>query len=177
MRKITFSIPVLAIFILMPFSASACNVRPHALSQINKIHKVFGGKKPKLVIEKGSDKDAVAFYNKSTGTIRLFKEDYPGKCSDEIPYLKSIISHEYAHHISKELKKVTKLKGERLAYLAEHSIGDAIFGYDAVDYDNDTDLEHPTAYEAIKTMISKKQIKHINSGKNKVSYAKKRISK
>jgi hypothetical protein len=156
---------VLATFLLgMPFSTRACAVRPYAPSYINRIYAVFGGIKPKLVIEAGSNNNEVAFYDGTS--IHIYKGDYKGKCSDETPYLKSIISHEYAHHVSDKLKKNTNLKGERLAYLAEHAIGDGIFGDNVVEYDNDADLTHPKAYDAIKNLILSKQNKIVLAKSN-----------
>jgi hypothetical protein len=146
--------------LLMPSaSAKACNARPYAISYVNKIYGVFGGVKPKLVIEDGSNNNEVAFYDGTS--IHIYKGDYKGKCADETSYLKSVISHEYAHHVSAKLKKVTSLKGEKLAYLAEHAIGDGILGND-VEYDNDADLEHPKDYAAIRNFILSKQSKSVS---------------
>lgn len=160
----TIKVLLLAGFILMPFScAKACNVRPYAISYITRINNVFGGIKPKLIIESGSEKDVAAFYDGTA--IHIYKGDYKGKCIKETPYLKSVISHEYAHHASGKLKKVTNLRGEHLAYVAEHAIGDGIFG-DNVEYDNDADLEHPTAYNSIRNLILAKQNKNILTKNN-----------
>ena len=153
MRSI--KILALAALIFMPLSAKACDVRPYAKSYIESINNVFGGTKPKLIVEKGNNEEIAAFYDGTA--IHIYKRDYKGNCADEIPYLKSVIAHEYAHHAAAKLRPFTKLRGEDLAYLAEHAIGDAILG-DDVEYDNDEDLDHPTAYIALKNMILQKQI-------------------
>ncbi|HOX11228.1 MAG TPA: hypothetical protein P5323_04380 [Candidatus Moranbacteria bacterium] len=172
MRKIKFLF--LALFLLLPFSsADACSVRQPAKSYINRIHKIIGGEKPKLVIESGKDKEIAAFYDGKA--IHIYKGDYKGSCGNETPYLKSVIAHEYAHHAEKKFKSVAKLKGEKLAYVAEHAIGDSIFG-DDIEYDNDKDLKHPKAYEAITKMIFKKQSKKNDFAKNNTLYFKKHRS-
>ena len=155
MRIIKFLVLVMFLsgLLLMPFSAKACNVRPYAKAYINKIHNVFGGTKPGLVIENGDKKNVAAFYNK--GVIHIYKGDYAGKCKDVTPYLKSVISHEYAHHVAKKLNQVSKLKGEKLAYVAEHSIGDTLF--QNVEYDNKADLKYPEDYDAIAMLVVIKQ--------------------
>jgi len=159
------------VLILMPASsAEACSVRQPAKSYIDRIHKIIGGEKPKLVVESGKNKDIAAFYDGKA--IHIYKGDYKGSCGDETPYLKSVIAHEYAHHAEKKFKGVAKLKGEKLAYVAEHAIGDSIFG-DDIEYDNDKDLDHPKAYTAITKMIFKKQSKKHDFGKNNTLYFKK----
>ena len=172
MRKIKFLF--LAMFLLLPFSsAKACNVRQPAKSYIDRIHKILGGEKPKLVIESGKDKEIAAFYDGKA--IHIYKGDYRGSCGNETPYLKSVIAHEYAHHAEKKFKGVAKLRGEKLAYVAEHAIGDSIFG-DDIEYDNAKDLKHPKAYEVITKMIFKKQSKKNDFAKNNTLYFKKHRS-
>lgn len=172
-KKYILFIQILALgaLFLAPSVASACNVRPYAKSYINKINAVFGGEKPALIVEDGIDEERAAFYD---GSIHIFAGDYEGKCSEKTAYLKSVISHEYSHYIASKLKKVSSLKGERLAYVAEHAIGDAIFG-DDIEYDNDKDLEHPKSYDAIKKMIVEKKNKKIVAKTTKKVYSKNKI--
>jgi hypothetical protein len=166
MRNIKFL--VLAVFVLMPFSsAKACNVRPYAISYINKINEVLGGTKPKLVLESGSEKDFFAFYDGKA--IHIYKGDYRGKCSDETPFLKSVISHEYAHSVSAKLKKVANLKGEKLAKVAEHAIGDVLWGNN-IEYDNGEDLVYPKDYAAMKQLVLSKQNVILKSKTNPIYF-------
>ena len=146
-----------AIFWLCPDLAMACDVRQYALGYIKNIHSVVGGTKPKLVVKKGSSSDEYAYYlNK---TIYVFKGDYKESCEDSLPMLKSVIAHEYGHHIEKDLRKVSQLRGERLILVAEHSIADQILG--GAEYDNEKDLKYSSDYEKIKNYLVKKQNKKL----------------
>lgn len=174
MRKFKVFV-VLGIALFMPFSAKACEMRPYAQSYIDSIHRVFGGTKPKLVIEKGSNKVEAAFYDGKA--IHIYKNDYKGKCVNETPYLKSVIAHEYAHHLSGKLRTVTNLKGEKIAYVAEHSIADTILGGE-IEYDGYMNLVYPKADLSIRKMISEKQTKIIaKSNSSKIYFKSKKISK
>ncbi len=146
---------LMAIFFLMPKISLACEPKSYAKEYINQIHAVFGGDKPALVVEKGINKKIVAFYNEETG-IHIFKGDYKGACEDTLPYLKSVIAHEYAHHISSKIKKVVWIAGrENLAEVGEHAIADGIFG-DEVFYDNDLNEKYAVEYEKILNFIENK---------------------
>jgi len=142
---------------LNPLSASACNIAPYAKSYVNSINEVLGGEKPKVVVLNGKSKNTLAYYSKKT--IYIYKGDYGKSCSEETPFLKSVIAHEYAHHIEKSLEKIAKLKGEKLARVSEHSIADEILG--EAEYDNKADVKYPKQYQAIVEMIRKKQIARI----------------
>lgn len=153
MKKIKILL-ILGIFFL-PFPSEACNIRPYAKLYVEKIHEVFGGEKPDIVFEEENENDVAGFYE--NGAIHIYKNDYQDICLNELPYLKSVIAHEYAHHASAKLRPFTKLRGESLAYVAEHAIGDAILGSD-IEYDNNSDLENLNAYKAIRKSIFDKQV-------------------
>lgn len=141
-----------AAFLLFPSSAKACNVRPYALTYIGDIYDVFGGTKPRLVVENGKSSAEYGYYDKNT--IHIYKGDYKGSCSTELPLLKSVIAHEYGHHVAGELGKISPLRGEKLAYVAEHSIGDGILG--GAEYDNEAESQHLEDYEKIILFIYNK---------------------
>jgi len=143
------------LFLFYPLAANACNVRSYAKAYVNKIGDVVGGKKPAIVIEKGIDDSRSGFYE--DGVIHIFKGDYTELCIEDVPFLKSVIAHEYAHHLENKLKKVLNLHGERLAYVGEHAIGDEILG-DAF-YDNDIKRSDIAAYDKLKEMLKTKKIK------------------
>lgn len=168
MRKYIQLAVFVFIFWAISADAKACYVKPYAKGYIAEINAVFGGKKPKLVVEKGMSNEVNAFY--VNGVIHIYRDDYKGKCSEETPFLKSVISHEYAHFAEKTLKKITGLKGEKLAYVAEHSIGDEIFN--GVVYDNDADEHNLKAYNKIVELIQKKKIKNNMENQSKTVFSK-----
>lgn len=154
--KTSFKLLVIVFFgISLPFSAKACNVSPLAKDYINKINKVVGGQKPKIIIEKGVDDGRYGFYQ--DGTIHIFKGDYPNMCIEDKPFLKSVIAHEYSHYIEGKIRKIVKLRGERLAFVGEHAIGDEILG--DVFYDKSLKKKDILAYEKLKLAL---RIKNIN---------------
>ncbi len=160
----SFKLAVIVVFALIfPATAKACDVRLYAKSYVNRISTVVGGKKPTLVIESGVDPKRFGFYE--NGTIHIYKGDYKGKCSESTLFLKSVIAHEYAHHIENKFKKSFKLKfkkninlkGERWAYVAEHAIADEVLG-DAT-YDNDLKNRDMSEYDKIIEMLQTKKFK------------------
>lgn len=156
--KNVFKIGLFLLFLLAaPSSSKACDVRLYAKSYINQINAVVAGKKPNLVVEKGSDPNRYAFYE--NGTIHIYNGDYQGACSDETPFLKSVIAHEYAHYIEKKLAPVAKVRGERLAFIAEHAIGDELLG-NAI-YDNELNKEDAVIYVGMKSMLKNRKMKNI----------------
>lgn len=156
------------IVFVIPFSTSACNVKPYAKNYIQKINKVFGGVKPKLVVLSGKE-DYYGFYE--SNTIYIYSGDYKGSCSSNTPFLKSVIAHEYAHSISSKLKKISTLRGEKLAEVAEHSIGDNILGN--AEYDNEADSTYFGQYQKINNLIADKmQIKGLALASSSGTYLK-----
>jgi len=165
MRNIKLLLIILAFFAFVrPLGVLACDIKPFATDYVNQIHQVFGGEKPKLVILNGYSDESVAYYNYDEKTIYIYKTDYKESCALETPYLKSVIAHEYAHHLRKTLGKIADLKDEDLAYVAEHAIADQIFG--GAEYDNDIEAKNINQYEKIKKIIWEKQIKKFISQNN-----------
>jgi len=153
MKNINFwliSAVLFGIFIFTPLSVKACEIQPYAESYINEINDILGGSKPKLRIDEKKIVGTMGFYK--NGVIHIYKNDYKGECDDITPYLKSIIAHEYAHHIQIRFEKITKLRGEDLALIAEHSIGDGILKN--VEYDNQNQKKYIEEYEKMLKLVS-----------------------
>lgn len=173
MRKNGLFLIILAVAILVkPSFALACDVRPYAKSYINQIQKAVGGEKPKVLVLNRKSAENVAFYVYTEKTIYIYKNDYKGSCVSETPYLKAVIAHEYSHHLEKSLKKVSNLKGEKLAYVAEHAIADQILG--GAEYDNEMDMRYVNQYQKIKNFIRQKQIIALAKAKSQLVAMKKK---
>lgn len=163
MFKLFKLIVIVSLFLIFRIDANACDIRLPAKSYVNRIHAVVGGEKPKLIIEKGISSERFGFYK--AGAIHIYKGDYNGRCGEATSFLKSVIAHEYAHHIEKKFKKSfklkfkknIKLKGERWAHVAEHAIADEILG-DAT-YDDDLKDRDMPVYDKITEMLRIKKFK------------------
>jgi hypothetical protein len=170
MRKLLLALFTAILLLSSPVSAKACNIRPHAKSYVNKIHKLVGNKKPSIVFEDGIDKNRFAFYR--DGVIHVYQGDYKATCSEATPLLKSVIAHEYTHHLENKLAKVLKMRGERLAYVGEHAIGDEILG-DAF-YDNDLKQRDIKAYTKLRTMLKTTKLANGTGKLSKTIFTKKK---
>lgn len=153
------SISVL-VFAFAPNVSYACDPKPHAKRYINRINDVLGGEKPNLVIEDGVSDKAIAFYDKETG-IHIYRDDYEGLCVSNLPYLKSVIAHEYAHHISSKLKRVAWIAGrENVADVGEHAIASAIWG-ESVYFDGDLDEKYSQQYDKLLKYVQIKSSENL----------------
>jgi len=162
MRKsLIIAVVLTAAFLARPFSANACEIKPYVKNYLSRIQGALGGEKPKIILLSGKDSHRYAFYRPSTKTIHIYKGDYKGRCANELPFLKSVLAHEYAHYLSKPLKKITGLNEEKTARIAEHAIADTLLG--GAKYDNSFDLKYPAQYLKLKNMIKNTQIA---AGKN-----------
>lgn len=166
------SVVKIAIFVFMllaiPSATKACDAKPYAKSYVDQIHAVVSGKKPNLIVEKGTNASRYAFYE--NGTIHIYSGDYQGACGQSTSFLKSVVAHEYGHHLESRLAPVAKARGERLGFIAEHAIADEILG-NAV-YDNVLSSKDASAYASVKTMIQSAKAKQYAGTKSAVTYLK-----
>lgn len=143
--------------LLVPQSSFACNPKSHAKTYIDQIHAILGGDKPDLEVEDGNDGDVVAFYDRSEEIIHIYEDDYNGLCEDNLPYLRSVIAHEYSHHLTTRLKNIALITGrENIANVGEHAIADAVWGADRVVYDDILDPQFSSQYDKIFSFIINK---------------------
>lgn len=148
------------ILLAIPSTALACDPKPHAKKYVNQIHDIFGGERPSLVIEKGSSKKIVAFYDREEESIHIFKDDYKGSCEDNLSTLKVVVAHEYAHHLNSKIKKIVWIDGrENVADVAEHAISDAVWGNENVLFDDDLDPVYLSQYQKIFNYVKSKMVK------------------
>lgn len=148
---------VLLSLFVFPNPTMACEVKPHAKKYMEQIQNVFGGEKPDLVIEKGSDEETLAFYDREDKAIHIYKGDYKGACEDNLPTLRVVIAHEYAHHLNSKIRNIAWIEGrENLAETSEHAIADAIWGSAKVTYDADLDPQYLQQYQKIFTYVKTK---------------------
>lgn len=148
------------LFFVVPGISLACDPKPHAKKYINQIDAIFGGEKPGLVVERGSDSEVAAYYDRDTAIIHIYKGDYEGSCEENLPYLRTVIAHEYAHHLTSKIKKVAWISGrENLADVGEHAISDAVWGSENVSFDDDLDAKYASQYGKLFRYIKNKMIK------------------
>ncbi len=108
----------------------------------------MGGEKPRVIIVKKGG-DYVAAYWKEKKAIIIYEDAFNGKCSKHIPYLKSVVAHEYGHHLQKKLGKVMHSnKNENIAEIAEHSFGELILKN--AEYDTDTHERYPVTITVLR---------------------------
>ncbi|EKE25734.1 MAG: hypothetical protein ACD_5C00050G0004 [uncultured bacterium] len=151
----------ISLMLIFPDIAAACDPKPHAKKYINQIRDVFGGEKPGLVIEEDSSEEILAFYDREEKIIHIYKDDYKGSCEENLPKLRVVIAHEYAHHLNSKIRKIAPIDGrENLAETAEHAIANAIWGEDKVVFDDDLNQQYLQQYKKIFSHVKSKIIKN-----------------
>lgn len=138
---------VILVMLAWSIPAQACDLKTYSKKYINEIHSVVGGEKPSVRVKRYK-KNVLGDYTYATKMITVYSDNYEGECVDVLPSLKSLISHEYGHHLNDQIENVTGIENrEEIAHLAEHSFGSEILK--DTEYDNELTKKGERVYKKL----------------------------